>query len=135
MILTLVISISGCTKEHDNNVGEIRSYADPIIKHTISGMQEDDYAKFSRYFDEDMKEALPEDEFTIINGTLKRVIGDYVSIKYSTIEKHEEYIIVRYKAKYSNETADVNITTSFHEVGNEMLLGGLWFNSPKLSEQ
>lgn len=135
MTLGLVVSASACTNEPDSDIGRIQKYADPITEDALIGMNEDDYAKFSKHFDETMRNAVPEANFVQLSDTMKQVIGDYISKEFWMVEKQEEYTVVGYRAKYTTEPADVIITVSFHEVEGETYLAGIWFDSPKLREQ
>ena len=135
ILLTLVMSVSACAKDSSNDVAEVRSYADPITEGTLLGMQEGDYANFSRYFDESMKDATPETTFVQLNAVLKQVIGDYVSKEFWKVEEQDIYTIVYYKAQYTKEPGDVEVKVVFYEIEGEMYVSGLWFDSPKLREQ
>lgn len=135
IMLGLVVSAFACTTETDSDIGRIQKYADPITEDALIGMNEDDYAKFSKHFDETMRDALPEANFVHLRDTMKRVIGDYKSKEFWMVEKQGEYTVVRYKTRYTTEPADVIVTVSFHEVEGETYLAGIWFDSPKLREQ
>lgn len=135
MMLGLIVSASACTEEPGIDANQVRTYADLITEDTLIGMNENDYAKFSQHFDEAMKSAIPEANFVQLSATLKQIIGDYISKEFWTVEKQEGYTVVKYKAKYTIEPADVIVTVSFHEIEGETYLAGLWFDSPKLREQ
>jgi len=135
IMLGLVVSVSACTEKPGIDVNQVQTYADPITEDTLIGINENDYAKFSRHFDEAMKNAIPEANFVQLSAALKPIIGDYTSKEFWTVERQEEYTIVKYKAKYTIEPADVIVTVSFHEIEGETYLAGLWFDSPKLREQ
>lgn len=113
-------------------IGEIRSYADPIAKSILLGMQEDDYAVYSGYFTETMKNSMPQEVFLEQNIIIKSKIGDYVSETFWKIEKNDSYIIVYYKARFSEEDKDVIIKIVLQEIENKMYVAGLWLISSKL---
>ncbi len=108
-------------------------YANGIVEEILLGINENDYAKFSAHFDSTMKTALPESAFEKITG-LKAVIGEYTpgSKKFIRADRKQEYIVVLYKAKFTNEEKDVIVTVSFREIKGEPKVSGLWFASPKL---
>jgi len=134
-MLALVASVAACAEKPAADESQVRAYADPITEDTLIGMNENDYAKFSEHFDEAMKNAIPEANFGQLVATIKPVIGDYVSKEFWTVEKQGEYTLVKYKTKFTNESADVIVTVSFHEVEGKTYLSGLWFDSPKLRKQ
>ena len=135
MMLSLMVSASACTEKPAIDVSQVRAYADPITEDTLIGMNENDYAKFSEHFDEAMKKAIPEANFVQLGDAIKPIIGDYISKEFWTVEKQGEYTVVKYKAKYTIEPAEVIVTVSFHEIEGETYLSGLWFDSPRLREQ
>jgi len=132
---SLVVLVSGCAKKPEIDVSEVRAYADPITENALLAMNENDYAKFSEHFDETMKKAMPEAVFNQAIPAIKAKIGDYVSKDFWKVEKKGAYTIVYYKAKYTEEPADVIVTVSFQEIEGEMYISGLLLNSPKLREK
>ncbi len=107
-------------------------YASSIVEEILLGINENDYAKFSAHFDSTMKAVLPESAFEKITG-LKAIIGEYTpgSKKFLRADRKQEYIVVLYRAKFTNEE-DVVVTVSFREINGEPQVSGLWFASPKL---
>ena len=136
IMLGLVVSASACAVKPEPE------YAGSITEGILTGMNENDYAKFSEHFDEVMKNAIPEatfkqDDTIIIFPTIKEVIGDYVpeSKEFWKVEEQEIYTVIRYNTKYTDEPASVIVTVSFREIDGEIYVSGLWFNSPKLRGQ
>jgi hypothetical protein len=115
-------------------------YTSSITEDILIGMNENDYAKFSKHFDSPMRGALPEaafkqpDDTIIILPEIKGVIGDYVpgSKEFWRAEEKGGYTVVRYKTQFTGETAEVIVTISFREIGEKIYVSGLWFDSPKL---
>lgn len=130
VILVLATTIfNACSKAGKNEPPS----ASGIVEEILFGINENDYAKFSAHFDSTMKTALPESAFGKITG-LKAVIGQYTpgSKKFIRADRKQEYIVVLYKAKFTNEEKDVIVTVSFREIKGEPKVSGLWFASPKL---
>jgi hypothetical protein len=98
-------------------------------------MNENDYAKFSEYFDEDMKAGIP--EAAVILRELRATIGDYIpeSRDFWKVTTSGIYTSVFYKTKFTKETADVVVKVVFREIDGEMYVSGLWLDSPKLRGQ
>ncbi|MGB9750390.1 MAG: hypothetical protein ACPLWB_06100 [Caldisericia bacterium] len=46
--------------------------------------------------------------------------------------KKKNYIVVTYKAKFTDETSDVTVRIVFEEINGEMKISGEWYDSPKL---
>ena len=70
--------------------------------------------------------------FDETNAVIRSKIGDYVSKEFWKAESKDQYTIVHYKAKFTDEPADVTARAVFQEINGEMKVSGLWFDSPEL---
>ncbi len=115
------------------------SYAGPILDNVLTGIRDNHYDEFSRDFSDKMKTALTQENFEILVTTLNSKIGDYESKSFSgatnAIKDNNTYTVVIYKAKYSKETNDVQITITLSDNNGKKLIEGLLFNSPNLKKQ
>jgi hypothetical protein len=115
------------------------NYAGPILENVLTGMKEDNYADFSKDFSDQMKAALTQENFKTFKTSFDSKIGDYESKTFSgattTSKDNKTYTIVVYKAKYSKESADVQITITFSDNNGKKIIEGLVFNSPNLKKQ
>ena len=140
MIAAIVVAVAvsaGCMEKNGAEVADVeqvREYADPITEHILMAMNENDYAKYAEDFDQTMKNAMTEAVFDEANAITKSKIGDYVSKEFWKAESKDQYMIVHYKAKFTDEPGDVTVRVVFQEIGGEMKVSGLWFDSPKLRE-
>jgi hypothetical protein len=132
LVLTVISVMSGCTGKTEVDVGQVRDYADPITESILLAVNEDDYAKYSQHFDEVMKSAVPETVFQQQNSLIKTKIGDYISKEFWKIESKNEFTIVYYEAKFTQEPKNVIVKVVFQEIAGEMCVSGLWFDSANL---
>jgi len=128
----VIILSSGCAGGSVVDVSQVRGYADPVAEGILEAMNADDYAGYSEHFDDAMKKALPEADFMQGNGLIKAKIGDYVSKEFWKVETQKQYTVVYYRARFTEETADVTVKVVFREIAGEMYVSGLWFDSPGL---
>ena len=70
--------------------------------------------------------------FVETNAVIKSKIGDYVSKEFWKVESKDQYTIVYYKAKFTDEPADVTVKVVFQEINGVPKVSGLWFDSPEL---
>jgi len=70
--------------------------------------------------------------FDETNAGIRSKIGDYVSKEFWKAESKDQYTIVYYNAKFTDEPADVTVKVVFQEINGEMKVPGLWLDSPKL---
>ena len=122
-------------KLRENDVDQMRQYADPITENILLAMNEDNYTRYSEHFDQTMKNATHEAVFNETNAVIKSKIGDYVSKDFWKVECEDQYTIVYYNASFTEEPEDVVVTVAFQEIAGEMKVSGLWLDSPKLREK
>ena len=138
MIVAVIVAAAisgGCIEKSGvdvDDVEQVRGYADPITEQILVAMNENDYAKYSEDFDQTMKNAMTEAVFDETNAVIRSKIGDYVSKEFWKAESKDQYTIVHYKAKFTDEPADVTVRVVFQEINGEMKVSGLWFDSPEL---
>ena len=138
MIVAVIVAVaisSGCMEKSGvevADVGQVRGYADPVTEQILAAMNGGDYAMYSEDFDQTMKNAMTETVFVETNAVIKSKIGDYVSKEFWKAESKDQYTIVHYKAKFTDEPAEVTVRVVFQEISGEMKVSGLWFDSPEL---
>jgi len=111
---------------------EVRAYADLIAENLLNALKEGDYGNFIKDMGDVMRQALDEEAFTQLKGTLDSKIGEYVSASYGAAEMKDNLITVTYKARFTGETSDVVVRIVFQETGGVQKITGPWFDSPKL---
>ncbi|MEA3324769.1 MAG: DUF3887 domain-containing protein [Euryarchaeota archaeon] len=116
----------------DEVLEEVREYADPVTENMLMAMNEDDYTRYSEDFDQTMKRAMTEAVFDETNAVIRSKIGDYASKEFWKAESKDQYTLVYYKAKFTDEPADVTVKVVFQEINGTMKVSGLWLNSPEL---
>jgi hypothetical protein len=134
LVIAEITAMSACASQPQADVSQVRSYADPITEDILMAMNTGDYAKYSEHFDDTMKSALPEAVFRQTNDTIKTKIGEYVSKEFWKIETQNQYTIVFYKARFTQESGDVIVQVAFQEVSGQNLVSGLWLDSPNLRQ-
>lgn len=128
--LFIILNLS-CSKI---DVNEVREYADPMTENLLIGRNEKNYKKYSKDFSDKMKEAVSEEKFLESIGLIEGKIGKYIenSKKFNTATKDKNYIIVTYKAKFTDESSDVTVRIVFEDVNGEMKISGEFYDSPNL---
>ncbi len=132
----LVVSV-GCTGAsakalQGSERDAVLAYSEPVADNLLQGMNNADYAAFSRDFNAQMKGAITQQAFqsnllTTIGGKL----GKYVSRQVSSVSQVGSNLLVIYTAKFEQEDG-VTIRLSL-EQAEPHHVSGLYFNSPKLS--
>ena len=133
--IVAVVIFAGCVEKKQVDIDQVRKYADPITENILLGMNGNNYSKYSEHFDQNMKNAMPEAVFYETNALIKSKIGDYVSKQFWKVESKDQYTIVYYKARFTEEPEDVIVKVVFQKIMEEMEVSGLWLDSPKLREK
>jgi len=127
-VLVIMLGLSACARKPEPE------YADQIAENILLAMNEDDYARYTKHFDEAMKSTVTEDVFKRNNSLIKSIIGDYESKEFWKVEDKGTYTIVYYKAKFTREP-EVIVKVVFQETAGAVYVSGLWFDSPRLRSQ
>lgn len=122
---TSMQEITGTEKE------EILLYSEPIVDNMLSSYNEGNYALLIRDFDERMKNALTEGVFMQNRELVSSLIGNYVSRGTPIILESGISKVLIYSAEFEKESG-VEVRIVFTEYGDNNLVSGFWYNSPKL---
>jgi len=106
---------------------EVRAIAEPIIDSILDGMKTGDYAKFSKDFDDTMKEALTKEKFASTNQQLRSQMGNYKSREYIGFLNKGKMTIVMWKGKFDGTEDDILIKLVLSKRGDKNYVTGLWF--------
>ncbi|MGH4123534.1 MAG: DUF3887 domain-containing protein [Clostridium sp.] len=132
-MLVMVSMFSGCSKKLTE---KDMAYAEPLTENMLQAVDKSDYTQFSKDFSPELKKAMTEDSFKTLCTSFSEKIGKYESKKFSAATEAEKEgkisKIIIYKAKYSKEEKDVQITATFSENAGKVLVQGIFFNSPNL---
>lgn len=101
--------------------------ATPILDEVLAGFGENDYAKYSKYFDSQMLQAIPEGKFKITREQILYDIGNYQSKKYLGYLNQHDMTVVLYKGKFDKFLGDVLIKIVLAREGDKYYVKGLWF--------
>jgi len=130
----LVLAVTSCKKSITGaEKDSVLSYSEAIADGILKGYNNGDYALYSKDFDEQMKNALPEKVFKQTSEIIASKTGKYISRKLSDIYRQNQMIVIIYDGKFEKEDK-VEIKLVLQKFGDKNLVSGLWFNSPKLRQ-
>lgn len=116
----------------DTQRDDVLAFTEPATDGMLAGLNANDYAAFSKDFDDAMKKSIPETGLANIQKSVTAKIGKYVSREVSQVEEIGQYYRVTYKAKYESDDA-VTMLVSF-EKADPHKVAGLFFTSDKLKK-
>ena len=115
------------------NTPVVQSSVAPIVTSILTSLNNNDYAGFSQYFSQTMKNAINQSAFNKLYNQMQSDVGDYQSdVFYSAANKAGSVNLV-YFAQYSKEPAGVSVSLTVQSVNDTYQVQGLVFNSPNLS--
>jgi len=111
----------------------VLAYSEPKTDNLMKGINDNDYAAFSRDLNDRMKGAINADGLANMRIKVNGKIGNYVSRQVDTITQSGDVVTVVYQARFENEYP-VTMRISF-EAAEPHRVSGLWFDSAKLRQQ
>jgi hypothetical protein len=132
-LLLFVVILGSCStaKKVDTDEKEkISDVVSPRIDSMMQGFSENNYQKFSEFFDAKMLTGMPESGFNDLQKMITEKIGNYQSYEIADILKTNNFITVICNATFDNEDK-VTIRLIF-DPDAEYAISGIWIDSPEL---
>jgi hypothetical protein len=128
IVLTTVFLFASCGKMTDDT-----RFVNETTENILISMNEDDYASFSKDFDDTLKAELTEASFpdfvSAINGSNGNYKDGSKKLVYINVKEDEGHIIASYLADFE-DFEDVTFEVTLKEIANEKKVVGLWFSGP-----
>jgi hypothetical protein len=118
----LAAALPGCGQSEPAATLPEPEYAGAATEITLQGLSENDLEKYTRYGNEDFKAAVTRQVLDAAAAQIGGKLGAYQSKAFSYAEEKEGFVIVHYKAKYTN--GEVGVRMVFDE---DNLVAGQWF--------
>jgi hypothetical protein len=132
-LLLFVFILGSCStaKKIDADEKEkISALVTPKIDSMMQGFSDNDYQKFSEFFDPKLLTGMPESGFNDTRKLISEKIGNYQSYTITNMLKTQNFITVICSAAFDNEDK-VTIRVIF-DPDADYAISGLWFDSPEL---
>ena len=113
-------TLSGADKD------AVLAFSEAKSDNLLAGMNANDYAMFSKDFDQDMLNAMTQAEFDTLKKDRDTKLGLYVSREVNSVVKQGDFYAVIYAAKFKKDEA-VTVRVVFR-VAEPHEVSGLWFN-------
>ena len=128
ILLFFCFSFVSCNKTLTDEEIKIKNIADPITENYFVSINNEDYDKFSKDFDDGMKKAVAKDNFTQFILPIKNGLGNYIpnSIKLVTIANEQGFTAAYYDANFSKKV-NIKIKMVFSKINDEYKISGQWF--------
>jgi hypothetical protein len=127
--------LAGCAQELGSSDSEVRPVAEPVLDTILEGMRTGNYAMYARYFDDIMRERIPEQRFEQLNDEIHGWIGDYKAREYVGFVNRGGMTTVVWKGRFSAVDTPVAIKVVMTRRQERPIVNGLWFEAPKRGEK
>ena len=135
MVLLLAVCLAGLLAGCGSIYGEeisgkdqeaVLAFTEPKTDNLMTAMNANDYASFSKDFDQYMKNTMNQNFFDVFKQDRDLKLGKYVSRKVTKIILSGDYYTVLYEAVFEKDK-DVAFRVVFH-ADDPHQISGLWFN-------
>lgn len=131
LLAVLVVSIlAGCGSSETTLTGDekdaVLAYSEAKADNLLAGMNANDYAVFSKDFDQDMLDAMTQSQFDALKKDRDVKLGPYVSRQVNNVVQTGDFYAVVYDAKFEKDDA-VTMRVVFR-VAEPHEISGLWFD-------
>jgi hypothetical protein len=128
ILLFFCFSFVSCSKTLSAEEIKIKDIANPLTENYFVSINNEDYGKFSKDFDDGMKKTVTKENFNQLILPVKEGLGYYVpdSIKLVTIAREQGFTAVYYDADFSKKS-NIKIKMVFSKIDDEFKISGQWF--------
>ena len=131
MMLFFVSLLTACGGSNETTLSEdekdaVLAFSEAKTDNLLAGMNTNDYAAFSKDFDQAMLSAMSQGEFEKLKKDRDAKLGQYVSRQVNKVTQSGDYVTVIYDAVFENDDA-VTVRVVFR-VDDPHEVSGLWFN-------
>jgi len=126
IILVLVLALPAFSQQRNKTTQEIKAIADPILDNILEGFKYDNYLRYSRDFDSDLKVLGSRTKFFQANRRMQKTLGSYLSRDYLGSLYKSGMIVALWKAKFDKTNNDVLIKLVLKNKRNRYVVMGLW---------
>jgi hypothetical protein len=130
LITIAVILLAACKPQDKTLTGAeqeaVLGFSEAKTDNLLAGMDQNDYAVFSKDFDAAMLKAMTNDQFTTMKQDRDSKLGGYVSRQVNSVVQSGDFYVVIYDAKFEKED-QVTLRVVF-QVAEPHSISGLWFS-------
>jgi len=130
LVAFLFSLLAGCgsqaTSLTEEDQDAVLAFSEGKTDNLLTGMNANDYAAFSKEFDQDMLDAMSQTQFDALKKDRDAKLGLYLSREVHSVTQTGDFYTVNYDAKFEKDDA-VTIRVVFR-IAEPHQVSGLWFN-------
>ncbi len=109
------------------NAQEVQALANPILDTVLTGFNDGNYGLYAKYFDDTLKDAIPEKKFQQVRAEILKKLGKYQSRTYLGYLTQRNSTVTLWRGRFSASDDDVLIKLVLSTRGDKIQVMGLWF--------
>ena len=117
-----------------NEATAFANQVDAMTENLLASLSNHNYATYTQDMDATMKAASGEAQFEQAYAMVIGKIGKYVSRQMTKVIEQKSFCTVIYDAQFEQEQ-HVTVRVVYSITGDQPLVSGLWFDSPKLRQK
>lgn len=106
---------------------EVQAAAELLLDNLLAGFNDGDYPRYSRDFDQMLKEAIPAAKFQQVRGDILKKLGKYQARQYLGFLSQGQFTVVLWKGRFAATDNDVLIKLAVSKRLDRTVVTGLWF--------
>ncbi|MEQ8190171.1 MAG: hypothetical protein ABRQ39_19550 [Candidatus Eremiobacterota bacterium] len=126
LIMFFIIALYGVSFAQDSEK-DIKATAEKYLDNLLAGIKENNYEKYSRDFNGDLKKSLTKDYLTTVKTNMEQNFGNYKSRQYLGLLRKGQRILVLWKAAFDGTKNDVLIQLFLTKKDNKYQITGVLF--------
>ena len=130
LVAFLFSLLAGCGSQSTSLTEEdkevVLAFSEGKTDNLLTGMNANDYAMFSKDFDQDMLNAMTQTQFDALKKDRDAKLGLYVSREVHSVTQSGDFYTVNYDARFEKDDA-VTMRVVFR-IAEPHQVSGLWFN-------
>ncbi len=127
----LVAALLSCSPAAAAVIGqndhEVQALANPILDTVLTGFNDGNYGLYAKYFDDTLKDAIPEKKFQQVKAQIVKKLGKYQSRTYLGYLTQRNGTVALWRGRFSASDDDVLIKLVLSKRGDKIQVVGLWF--------
>lgn len=130
VISILICLLAGCGSQGTTLTGADReavlAFSEAKTDNLLAGLNAGDYGMFSMDFDQDMLNAMSQDQFNSLKQDRDAKLGAYVARQVNSVLQQGEFYVVIYDAFFEQD--DAVVVRVVFRLADPHQVSGLWFN-------
>jgi type 1 fimbria pilin len=126
VIITLVLILAASSAVFAQTDAELQKIAQPMMENINKAIETKNFDLYLKDCDDGMKKALTKAKFNELCDYSDKQLGKMKSMKFSSVQKKDEYAKVVWKARYDKAAKEMNLELVLKKTSEGWKVAGHW---------